>query len=150
NYRSTKRILEAAGAVVANNQARKGKQLWTAGDEGPKIVFYQGDDAESEALLIADQINHYLNENPDSRAAVLYRTNAQSRHIEEALRRYGRKYQVVGGVSFYQRAEVKDLIAYLKSAQTPEDAVTLQRIINTPARGIGKTTVDELLSFAAQ
>ncbi|MEZ5363462.1 MAG: UvrD-helicase domain-containing protein [Bryobacterales bacterium] len=150
NYRSTKRILEGAGAVVANNQARKGKQLWTEGEDGAKIVFYQGDDAESEALFIADLINQYLEENPKSRAAVLYRTNSQSRQIEEALRRYGRKYQVVGGVSFYQRAEVKDLIAYLKAAQTPEDAVAIQRIINTPARGIGKTTVDELLQIASQ
>jgi DNA helicase-2/ATP-dependent DNA helicase PcrA len=150
NYRSTKRILEGAGAVVANNQARKGKNLWTDGLEGNKIVFYQGDDAESEALFVADQINRHLSDNPESRAAVLYRTNSQSRQIEEALRRYGRKYNVVGGVSFYQRAEVKDLIAYLKAAQTPEDAVAIQRIINTPARGIGKTTIDELLAHAAQ
>ena len=150
NYRSTKRILEGAGAVVANNLARKGKELWTEGDEGHKIVFYQGDDAESEALFVADQLNQFLDENPASRAAVLYRTNAQSRQIEEALRRYGRKYNVVGGVSFYQRAEVKDLIAYLKAAQTPEDAVALQRIINTPARGIGKTTIDALQAHAAQ
>ena len=149
NYRSTGRILEAAGAVVANNQARKGKQLWTEGAEGAKIVFYQGDDAESEALFVADQINKHLSDNPESRAAVLYRTNSQSRQFEEALRRYGRKYQVIGGVSFYQRAEVKDLIAYLKAAQTPEDAVALQRIINTPARGVGKTTIEALLAHAA-
>ncbi len=150
NYRSTKRILEGAGAVVANNLARKGKELWTDGDDGAKIAFYQGDDAEAEALFVADQINQYLDENTGSRAAVLYRTNSQSRQIEEALRRYGRKYNVVGGVSFYQRAEVKDLIAYLKTAQTPEDAVSLQRIINTPARGIGKTTLEALQADAAR
>ena len=150
NYRSTQRILEAAGRVVSNNKARKGKKLWTAGDAGEPIVFYQGDDAEAEALFVADHIHQYLLENPKSRAAVLYRTNAQSRQMEEALRRFGRKYLVVGGVSFYQRAEVKDLVAYLKAAQSPGDAVSLLRIINTPARGIGKTTIDALQGFAYQ
>ena len=150
NYRSTQRILEAAGKVVANNTARKGKKLWTDGDEGEPILFYQGDDAEAEALFVADYIHQRLNENPRARAAVLYRTNAQSRQMEEAFRRFGRKYLVVGGVSFYQRAEVKDLIAYLKSSQSPGDAISLLRIINTPARGIGKTTIDTLQSFAYQ
>ncbi len=148
NYRSTQRILEGAGTVVANNENRKGKKLWSEGDEGSKIQFYQGDDAEAEALFIADELNTYLNENPDSHAAVLYRTNAQSRQIEEALRRYGRKYTVVGGVSFYQRAEVKDLVAYLKAGSTPTDAVALLRVINTPARGIGKTTIETLQALA--
>jgi DNA helicase-2/ATP-dependent DNA helicase PcrA len=150
NYRSTKRILEAASVVVSNNEARKGKNLWTEGDEGDKIVFYQGGDAEAEALFVADELHRYLNENPSSRAAVLYRTNAQSRQIEEALRRYGRKYTVVGGLSFYQRAEVKDLLAYLKLATTPEDLVALMRVINTPARGIGKTTFDSLQQMAQE
>ena len=150
NYRSTKRILEAAGAVVANNTARIGKNLFSEGAEGAAINFYQGDDAESEALFVADEINRYLDETPDGRAAVLYRTNAQSRQMEEALRRFGLQYQVVGGVSFYQRAEVKDLIAYLRVAQAPSDAVGLLRIINTPARGIGKTTIDTLQSMAQQ
>jgi DNA helicase-2/ATP-dependent DNA helicase PcrA len=150
NYRSTKRILEAASVVVANNEARKGKNLWTEGDEGDKIVFYQGADAEAEALFVADELHRYLNENPASRGAVLYRTNAQSRQIEEALRRYGRKYTVVGGLSFYQRAEVKDLVAYLKLASTPEDLVALLRVINTPARGIGKTTFDSLQQMAQE
>ncbi len=150
NYRSTKRILEAASAVVANNTARMGKNLFSEGSEGGAINFYQGDDAESEALFVADEMNRYLDETPDGRAAVLYRTNAQSRQMEEALRRFGREYQVVGGVSFYQRAEVKDLIAYLRVAQAPSDAVGLVRIINTPARGIGKTTLDTLRSMAQQ
>ncbi len=150
NYRSTQKILEAAGKVVANNTARKGKRLWTEGDAGEPILFYQGDDAESEALFVADFLNQRLNEDPSQRAAVLYRTNAQSRQVEEALRRFGRKYLVVGGVSFYQRAEVKDLIAYLKAAQSPGDAISLLRIINTPARGIGKTTIETLQSFAYQ
>ena len=150
NYRSTKRILEAASVVVANNEDRKGKNFWTDGDEGDKIAFYQGSDAEAEALFVADELNTYLTENPDSRAAVLYRTNAQSRQIEEALRRYGRKYTVVGGLSFYQRAEVKDLIAYLKLATTPTDLVCLMRVINTPARGIGKTTFESLQQLAQE
>ncbi len=150
NYRSTGKILEAAGAVVKQNVQRKGKKLWTAGEAGEKIVFYQARDAEEEALYVADYLNRYLNDCPDGRAAVLYRTNAQSRQMEEALRRYDRDYLVVGGVSFYERAEVKDLIAYLKAAVSPNDAVSLQRIVNVPARGIGKTTVQRLQAHAYQ
>lgn len=150
NYRSTKKILEAAGEVVKQNVNRKGKKLWTAGAAGEKIVFYQAKDAEEEALYVADYLNRYLNDHPDQRAAVLYRTNAQSRQIEEALRRYDLDYLVVGGVSFYQRAEVKDVIAYLKAAVSPNDAVSLRRIVNVPARGIGKTTLERLQAFAAR
>ncbi len=148
NYRSTGKILEAAGAVVKQNVQRKGKKLWTDGAAGEKIVFYQARDGEEEALYVADYLNRYLHEHPDRRAAVLYRTNAQSRQMEEALRRYDRDYLVVGGVSFYDRAEVKDLIAYLKAAVSPSDAVSLQRIVNVPARGIGKTTVQRLQEHA--
>src|SRR5262249_56814551 len=111
NYRSTKRILEAAGAVVANNVERKGKTLWTDAGAGEAIGLYAGYDAENEALYIADAIEKALTEDPGARVAVLYRTNFQSRQIEEALRRYGRKYLVVGGFSFYQRAEIKDAVA---------------------------------------
>ncbi len=114
NYRSTKNILEAASAVVANNKERKGKWLWTDSDAGAKIGFYEAPDGENEALFIADTIEKMLARNPLQRVAVLYRTNFQSRQIEEALRRYGRKYLVVGGFSFYQRAEVKDILSYLK------------------------------------
>lgn len=148
NYRSTGRILEAAGAVVKHNVDRKGKKLWTDGAAGEKIVFYQARDAEEEALYVADYLNRYLQEYPDRRAAVLYRTNAQSRQMEEALRRYDREYLVIGGVSFYERAEVKDLIAYLKTAVSPDDALSLQRIVNVPARGIGKTTLQRLQEYA--
>ena len=148
NYRSTKNILEAASAVVANNTERIGKWLWTESGAGEKITLYEAPDAENEALWIADTIEAHLGRNPSDHVAVLYRTNAQSRQIEEALRRYGRKYVVVGGFSFYQRAEIKDVIAYLRVLLSPHDTVSLLRIINTPARGIGKTTIDQVEQYA--
>ncbi len=148
NYRSTKNILEAASAVVANNTERIGKWLWTESGAGEKITLYEAPDAENEALWIADTIEAHLGRNPQDRVAVLYRTNAQSRQIEEALRRYGRKYVVVGGFSFYQRAEVKDILAYLKALVSPQDSISLLRIINTPARGIGRTTVEQIEQYA--
>jgi DNA helicase II / ATP-dependent DNA helicase PcrA len=148
NYRSTRTILEAASAVVANNKERKGKWLWTDSDQGSPVVVYEAPDAENEALYIADTIEKVLARDPGTHVAVLYRTNFQSRQIEEALRRYGRKYIVVGGFSFYQRAEVKDALAYLKLLQAPQDNVSLLRVINTPARGIGKTTVEALEGLA--
>ncbi len=148
NYRSTKCILDAAGAVVANNLERKGKTLWTDSGAGEKIGLYAGYDGENEALYIADTIDRLLARSPKDRVAVLYRTNSQSRQIEEALRRYGLKYLVVGGFSYYQRAEVKDAIAYLKLALAPEDSISLLRVVNTPARGIGKTTVEQIEQYA--
>ena len=148
NYRSTKNILDAAGALVANNAQRKGKSLWTEAGAGALLSLYPAPDAESEALFIADTIERLLGDYPDDRVAVLYRTNAQSRQIEEALRRCGRSYLVVGGFSFYQRAEIKDIVAYLKLALGENDSVSLMRIINTPARGIGKTTVEQLEKLA--
>jgi DNA helicase-2/ATP-dependent DNA helicase PcrA len=150
NYRSTKTILEAAGAVVARNTARKGKWLWTEAGAGSRIGLYEAPTAENEALFIADTIESTLRAEPDCRVAVLYRTNSQSRQIEEALRRYGRKYLVVGGLSFYQRAEVKDALAYLKLLLSPRDGVSLLRILNVPARGIGKTTMEQLDRIAAE
>lgn len=148
NYRSTKNILEAASAVVANNTERKGKWLWTEAGAGDKIGRFEAFDGEQEALFIADTIEKLLGQDPANRVAVLYRTNFQSRQIEEALRRYGRDYVVVGGFSFYQRAEVKDALAYLKAIMSPNDSVSLMRIINTPARGIGKSTVEQIEEFA--
>ncbi len=148
NYRSTKNILEAANAVVAHNTERIGKSLWTESGAGDKISLYEAPDAENEALYIADTIENRLVRNPGERVAVVYRTNAQSRQIEEALRRYGRKYVVVGGFSFYQRAEVKDALAYLKALVSPDDSISLLRIINTPARGIGRTTVEQMEQYA--
>jgi DNA helicase-2/ATP-dependent DNA helicase PcrA len=150
NYRSTKNILEAASAVIANNTERKGKWLWTESDEGDQVTVYIADDDNNEALFIADTIEKMLRQHREWKVAVLYRTNSQSRQIEEALRRYGRKYNVVGGFSFYQRAEVKDILAYLKLAQSQNASLSLERIINNPARGIGKTTVDDIRRFASE
>jgi DNA helicase-2/ATP-dependent DNA helicase PcrA len=144
NYRSTKTILEAASRVVERNLARKGKTLWTDGAAGDPVCYYEAADGEQEALFIADTIEKVIRRDPQSRVAVLYRTNSQSRQIEEALRRYMRKYIVVGGFSFYQRAEVKDALAYLNVLVNPRDSMSLLRILNVPARGIGKTTADQL------
>ena len=150
NYRSTKNILAAAGAVVENNKARKGKKLWTEASAGDRIGLYAAYDSENEALFIADTIEKHMASHPDDHVAVLYRTNSQSRQIEEALRRYGRKYNVVGGFSFYQRAEIKDVVAYLKLAASNSDSVSLLRVINTPARGIGRTTVEQIERYGRE
>jgi DNA helicase-2/ATP-dependent DNA helicase PcrA len=150
NYRSTRNILEAASVVISNNLERKGKWLWTDSDEGDQITVYPAQDAENEALFIADTTKKILRQYPDRKIAVLYRTNSQSRQLEEAMRRYNLKYNVVGGISYYQRAEVKDILAYLKFAQTHTDSIALNRIINTPARGIGKSTIDQAAEYAAQ
>jgi DNA helicase-2/ATP-dependent DNA helicase PcrA len=148
NYRSTKNILEAASTVVANNLERKGKWLWTEADEGDMVSIYPAHDSENEALFIADTIEKILRQHPGRRVAVLYRTNSQSRQIEEALRRYNRKYNIVGGFSYYQRAEVKDIISYLKLAVSQRDSIALARIINVPARGIGRTSLEQVEKFA--
>jgi DNA helicase-2/ATP-dependent DNA helicase PcrA len=159
NYRSTQVILEAAGAVVANNQLRKGKKLWTDRQGGSLIGYYEAPDGENEALFIADRIQSFLrqknpSDTPDRGAgehcAVLYRTNAQSRLVEEALRRYNISYTMVGGFSFYERAEIKDLLSYLRLIRNPHDSMALQRVINTPARGIGKATLETLERLALE
>ena len=148
NYRSTQVILEGASAVVARNLQRKGKNLWTSREGGAMIGYYEAPDGENEALFIADYIQKYMRrageEHDLPRAAVLYRTNSQSRLVEEALRRYGIAYTMVGGFSFYDRSEIKDLLSYLKLVQNPDDSIALARVINTPARGIGKTTLEIL------
>ncbi len=152
NYRSTQTILEGASAVVAQNTQRKGKNLWTAREGGSLIGYYEAPDGENEALFIADRINTYLKtagETEDTlRCAVLYRTNSQSRLVEEALRRYQIQYHMVGGFSFYDRAEVKDMLSYLKLVQNPHDSIALNRVVNSPPRGIGKTTLDVLERIA--
>lgn len=155
NYRSSQIILEAAGAVVERNAQRRGKKLWTSREGGSLIGYYEAPDGENEALFIADSLQKYFrkaaNEGSEQpRAAVLYRTNSQSRLIEEALRRYGIRYTMVGGFSFYERAEIKDLLSYLKLVQNPNDSIALQRVINTPARGIGKTTLETLERLAIE
>jgi len=154
NYRSTQNILQAASAVVANNVRRKGKNLWTSRQGGTRIGYYEAPDGENEALFAADHVAKYLREaaqhGETGRAAVLYRTNSQSRLFEEAMRRYGLKYHVVGGFSFYERAEIKDLISYLKVILNPDDSISLLRVINTPTRGIGKGTIDTLERLALE
>src|SRR5271154_6572338 len=152
NYRSTQVILEGASAVVAQNTQRKGKNLWTAREGGSLIGFYEAPDGENEALFIADRIHKYLRaageQEEAPRCAVLYRTNSQSRLVEEALRRYQIQYHMVGGFSFYDRAEVKDILSYMKLVQNPNDSIALGRVINSPARGIGKTTMETLERMA--
>jgi len=154
NYRSTQNILQAASAVVANNIKRKGKNLWTSRQGGAKVGYYEAPDGENEALFAADYISKYLREaveqGENARAAVLYRINSQSRLYEEAMRRYGLKYHVVGGFSFYERAEIKDMISYLKVIHNPDDSISLLRVINTPVRGIGKTSIETLERVALE
>ncbi|MGA9352389.1 MAG: UvrD-helicase domain-containing protein [Terriglobales bacterium] len=154
NYRSTQNILGAASAVVANNVRRKGKNLWTSRQGGAKVGYYEAPDGENEALFAADTISRYmkaaLEEGGTARAAVLYRTNSQSRLFEEAMRRYQMKYHVVGGFSFYERTEIKDMISYLKVVLNPDDSVSLLRVINTPVRGIGKSTLDTIERLALE
>jgi DNA helicase-2/ATP-dependent DNA helicase PcrA len=155
NYRSTQVILEAAGAVVANNIRRKGKKLWTERQGGSLIGYYEAPDGENEALFIADKIQAFINapnssDTQNHGVAVLYRTNSQSRIVEEALRRYNISYTMVGGFSFYERAEIKDLLGYLRLIRNPHDSMALQRVINTPARGIGKTSLETLERLALE
>ncbi len=144
NYRSTQAILDAAGAVVSHNEERKGKTLWTDKKEGELVSLFEAPDSEAEALFVIDKILDHLRRNPMDSAAVLYRTNFQSRLFEEACRRSNLKYLVVGGFSFYERAEIKDILSYLKLCSNPSDSLSFARVINTPPRGLGKSTLDAL------
>ena len=144
NYRSTGGILAAASALVEHNRQRKGKRLWTEAPAGEPPVVYRLSDGEAEARLVAREAGRLVDEDPTARVGILYRTNAQSRLLEEALQRDGRAFVLVGGLAFYERAEIKDLLAYVKAALAPGDAASLRRILNVPARGIGKTTLDRL------
>lgn len=148
NYRSTQTILDVADAIISNNINQKKKKLWTANPGGERIFYYQAYDGDGEARFVASQIEQHQRRSLSDKIAVLYRTNAQSRLFEESLRRLRIEYNIVGGFSFYERAEVKDIVAYLKLALNPFDDIALLRVINTPARGIGKTTLDELLRLA--
>jgi DNA helicase-2/ATP-dependent DNA helicase PcrA len=151
NYRSTGNILDAAGAVVARNLGRKPKELWTQKRGGDKILCYKAADEKDEARFICRTIQQEVDGGRSLREfAVLYRTNAQSRALEDALRNWGISYRIFGGLRFYDRKEIKDIIAYLRVLQNPADMVSLRRIINVPARGIGDTTVDKLERAATQ
>jgi len=148
NYRSTRTILDAASAVIQNNEMRKGKTLWTAGDSGERLVLFQVDAAEDEAdrvvqQIVADQTHTALKD-----TCILYRTNAQSRSFEEQLRRENIPYQIIGGISFYQRKEIKDIIAYLKLIANPSDDIAFERVVNYPKRGIGQKTIAQLAEAA--
>ncbi len=148
NYRSTQTILDVAHAIIENNSEQRKKKLWTANEGGEKIFYYQAFDGDGEARFVASQIEDHRRKSTKNKIAILYRTNAQSRVFEESLRRYRIDYNIVGGFSFYERAEVKDIVAYLKLALNPFDDIALLRVINTPPRGIGKTTLDELQRIA--
>ena len=148
NYRSTQNILDAAAAVVANNPDRLGKSLRAEKSAGVSLKFFEGRDPQAEAEYAAGELERILKEDSDQTCAVEYRTNSQSRAFEEVFRRQGLRYRLVGGFSFYHRAEVKDALAYVRLAMHPEDDISLLRILNVPPRGIGKTTVDSLRETA--
>jgi DNA helicase-2/ATP-dependent DNA helicase PcrA len=148
NYRSTQQILNAAGAVVANNPERLGKSLSAEKGEGINLKYFEARDAQAEAEFVAGELERIINNDSNQTCAVEYRTNFQSRAFEEVFRRRGLRYKLVGGFSFYNRAEVKDALAYVRLAMHPEDDISLLRVLNVPPRGIGKTTVDALRESA--
>ncbi|MBS7263100.1 MAG: UvrD-helicase domain-containing protein [Eubacteriales bacterium] len=151
NYRSTKNILEAANAVIANNFERKSKRLWTRGEEGDKISVERLGNEKDEAIFIAQEIGRACREDKAySDFAVLYRYNAQSRAIEEAFSRFGIRYRVYGANRFFDRKEIRDILAYLKIVVNPADGEAIERIINVPRRGIGETTIQTLRSMVSE
>ncbi|MCP3977755.1 MAG: UvrD-helicase domain-containing protein [bacterium] len=141
NYRSTGNIIEAASKLIANNVYRKGKKLWTDNEEGEKLQLFQAPDDRSEAVWVAQKATELAGGESYEDIVVLYRTNAQSRQFEEIFRRDRIPYQIVGSIQFYERKEIKDLLAYLKIAENPIDDVSFRRVLNTPPRGIGGTTL---------
>jgi DNA helicase II / ATP-dependent DNA helicase PcrA len=151
NYRSTKTILKAANEVIMNNPNRKPKNLWTENVEGNKIVWYEGGSEQDEAFFVAGKIREFVNsgERNYRDISILYRTNAQSRVIEEVLNKSNIPYTIVGGTKFYDRKEIKDLLAYLRLIANPDDDISLRRIINVPKRGLGTTTLDKIGEYAA-
>ena len=150
NYRSTQTILKAAEKVIVNNRCQKHKKLWTDNPSGEPIGVYRAGDEEAEADFVAGEVERLQKEEkiPPREIAVLYRTNAQSRALEEAFMRRGLPYRLIGGVKFYQRQEVKNILAYLFFVFNPRDRVSFQRIINLPRRGLGAKTVDTILQAA--
>ena len=150
NYRSTQSILDAAAAVVKNNSDRLGKNLQATLGAGDPLRYFEAPDSIAEAEFVCEELASVLRENSDARVAVLYRTTAQSRSFEEVLRRLGIRYRVVGGFSFYERAEVRNALAYVRLIFHPEDDVALLRVLNVPPRGIGATTVAALEARAKE
>ena len=152
NYRSTKTVLQAANAVIDNNEARLKKALWTKNPQGHKIVHYHAQTEHDEADYIAGVIynRHSIENEPYGHMAILFRTNSQSRVLEEKLMRYGIPYTMVGGTKFYDRKEIKDVIAYLRVLYNPEDSLSLVRILNVPKRSIGATSIEHLTDYAEE
>ncbi|HZG59727.1 MAG TPA: DNA helicase PcrA [Anoxybacillus sp.] len=152
NYRSTKRILQAANEVIENNLNRKPKKLWTENPEGNKIVYYQAMSESDEAQFVAGKIKEYVDSGKRkySDFAILYRTNAQSRVMEEVLLKSNINYKIVGGIKFYDRKEIKDILAYLRLIANPNDDISLVRIINVPKRGVGASSLDKIISYASE
>ena len=151
NYRSTKNILDAANAVIKNNRGRKGKELWTAGAKGDKVSLYTAMNENDEAQHVSNKIlAGYREGRKWNDHAILYRMNAQSNMLEKAFKQNGIPYRVIGGTRFFDRAEVKDMIAYLCVIHNHDDDLRLRRIINTPARGIGNTTIDKAAAIAME
>jgi len=152
NYRSTQNILNAAGGVVRENRNRRDKTLWTKNEKGSPVLCYKAGDENDEADFVCEKI---LALNRDegfsfNEMAILYRTNAQSRVMEDMLRRKGLPYQVIGGLRFYERREIKDVLAYMRVVLNPSDSVSLKRILNVPARGIGKTSVEKVEAYCRE
>jgi DNA helicase-2/ATP-dependent DNA helicase PcrA len=150
NYRSSKRILQAANEVIEKNANRKPKKLWTENQDGSKIVYYRGSTEQDECYFVAGIIKQLIDASrrKNSDFAILYRTNAQSRVMEEILLKSNISYNIVGGTKFYDRKEIKDILAYLRLIANPDDDISLERIINVPKRGIGSTTLDKIASYA--
>ncbi|PLT33305.1 DNA helicase PcrA [Bacillus sp. V5-8f] len=150
NYRSTKRILKAANEVIANNSNRKPKNLWTENMEGNKINYLRADNEQGEAQFVAGKINELTRSGSRkfSDVAILYRTNAQSRVMEEVLLKSNIQYSIVGGIKFYDRKEIKDILAYLRLIANPDDDISLRRVINVPKRGVGSTSLDKIADYA--
>lgn len=150
NYRSTKKILQAANEVIKNNRNRRPKKLWTQNDDGEQIVYYRANDERDEAVFVASTINNVVREEGKNFKdfAVLYRTNAQSRTIEEALLKSNIPYTMVGGTKFYSRKEIRDVISYLNLIANPADNISFERVVNEPKRGVGPGTLEKIRTFA--
>ncbi|HEY8909939.1 MAG TPA: DNA helicase PcrA [Desulfosporosinus sp.] len=150
NYRSTQKILEAANAVVRNNESRKEKSLWTENSEGQPLVCYIGNDERDEASYVVERIKrlHEIEGRPYNEFAILYRTNAQSRALEERLMKAGTPYRVFSGLKFYQRMEIKDILAYLRVLYNPADQVSFARVLGVPKRGLGDSALEKILEYA--